>query len=61
MAGLALVAALMPSIGRVGAQRAETNLFAEMEWRPIGPFRGGRTKAITGVRGQPNVFYMGAR
>jgi len=30
----------------------------EMKWRPIGPFRGGRTKAITGVPGQPDVFYM---
>src|SRR5581483_8515233 len=35
-------------------------LAAEMRWRPIGPFRGGRTKAITGVPGQPNVFYMAA-
>ena len=31
-----------------------------MRWRPIGPFRGGRTKAITGVPSQPNVFYFGA-
>src|SRR5258706_14961464 len=31
---------------------------AEMRWRSIGPFRGGRTKAISGVPGQPNVFYM---
>jgi photosystem II stability/assembly factor-like uncharacterized protein len=31
---------------------------AGMRWRPIGPFRGGRTKSITGVPGQPNVFYM---
>ncbi|MBZ5560012.1 MAG: glycoside hydrolase [Acidobacteriia bacterium] len=29
-----------------------------MRWRSIGPHRGGRTKAITGVPGQPNVFYM---
>jgi photosystem II stability/assembly factor-like uncharacterized protein len=29
-----------------------------MRWRPIGPFRGGRTKAITGVPGNPHVFYM---
>jgi photosystem II stability/assembly factor-like uncharacterized protein len=29
-----------------------------MRWRPIGPFRGGRTKAITGVPGDQNVFYM---
>ena len=31
-----------------------------MRWRPIGPFRGGRTKAITGVPSQPSVFYAGA-
>ena len=33
--------------------------FAEMRWRMIGPFRGGRTVAAVGVRGQPNVFYIG--
>jgi photosystem II stability/assembly factor-like uncharacterized protein len=31
----------------------------EMHWRNIGPFRGGRTRAATGVPSQPNVFYMG--
>ncbi len=34
------------------------NRFAEMHWRMIGPFRGGRTVAISGVRQQPNLFYM---
>jgi photosystem II stability/assembly factor-like uncharacterized protein len=32
--------------------------FSELRWRQIGPFRGGRTKAATGVPQQPNVFYM---
>ncbi len=27
-------------------------------WRNIGPYRGGRTRAIAGVPSQPNVFYM---
>jgi photosystem II stability/assembly factor-like uncharacterized protein len=31
----------------------------EMHWRSIGPFRGGRTRAATGVPGQPNLFYIG--
>jgi photosystem II stability/assembly factor-like uncharacterized protein len=31
----------------------------EMHWRMIGPFRGGRTRAATGVASQPNVFYVG--
>src|SRR6478752_6301708 len=37
-----------------------TTIAGAMRWRAIGPFRGGRTKAITGVPGNPNVFYMGA-
>ncbi|HEX5068821.1 MAG TPA: hypothetical protein VFV78_01295 [Vicinamibacterales bacterium] len=35
-------------------------LFGEMRWRNIGPFRGGRTKAVDGIPSQPNVFYIGA-
>ena len=31
-----------------------------LTWRMIGPFRGGRTRAIAGVPAQPNVFYIGA-
>jgi len=30
-----------------------------MRWRSIGPYRGGRTVAATGVAQQPNVFYIG--
>ena len=32
---------------------------AGMHWRMIGPFRGGRTVAAAGVRGKPNLFYVG--
>jgi len=38
----------------------DQKLFAEMRWRCIGPFRGGRTVAISGVPHQPNVFYIAA-
>ena len=31
-----------------------------LHWRMIGPFRGGRTVAVTGVPGQPNLFYIAA-
>ncbi len=30
-----------------------------LQWRNIGPFRGGRSAAVTGVSGVPNLFYMG--
>jgi photosystem II stability/assembly factor-like uncharacterized protein len=31
-----------------------------MEYRLVGPFRGGRSAAVTGVPGKPNLFYFGA-
>lgn len=34
--------------------------FAGMQWRSIGPFRGGRALAVTGVRGQADVYYFGS-
>jgi photosystem II stability/assembly factor-like uncharacterized protein len=37
----------------------DATLFSEMRWRAIGPFRGGRTQAASGVAGHPNLFYMG--
>jgi photosystem II stability/assembly factor-like uncharacterized protein len=42
------------------APQYDPRLFSEMRWRCIGPFRGGRTVAVTGVPHQPNVFYMAA-
>src|SRR5580765_6736079 len=29
-----------------------------LRWRNIGPFRGGRVRAVAGVPSQPNVFYF---
>ena len=43
----------------LGAQTVDPSLYREMRWRMIGPFRASRTKAGTGVRSQPNVFYIG--
>ena len=52
----AVLAAAIPG----SAQQFDQKLFSEMRWRCIGPFRGGRTVAITGVLHQPNIFYMAA-
>jgi photosystem II stability/assembly factor-like uncharacterized protein len=35
------------------------SLFSGLEWRLLGPFRGGRVDAVTGVPGRPNEFYFG--
>ena len=36
------------------------DLFKEIRFRQIGPFRGGRVVAVAGVASQPDVYYMGA-
>jgi len=51
-----LCALLFPFV--VSAQPYDPAMYRELRWRMIGPFRGGRTVAISGVPGQPNVFYM---
>jgi photosystem II stability/assembly factor-like uncharacterized protein len=35
-------------------------LSSSLHWRMLGPFRGGRVAAATGVPGRPNEFYFGA-
>ncbi|MEO1053872.1 MAG: glycosyl hydrolase [Bacteroidota bacterium] len=38
----------------------DEKLYNGLEWRSIGPFRGGRSAAVTGVPGKPNLYYFGA-
>src|ERR1700690_3361160 len=40
------------------AQPYDPSFYQELHWRLIGPFRGGRTVAISGVPEHQNVFYM---
>ena len=35
-------------------------LYKSLEYRLVGPFRGGRSAAVTGVPGKPNLYYFGA-
>jgi photosystem II stability/assembly factor-like uncharacterized protein len=37
-----------------------THLYSGLRWRMLGPFRGGRVAAATGVPGRRNEFYFGA-
>jgi len=41
------------------AQPVNASLFNSLEWRNIGPYRGGRTVGAAGVAQQPNIFYIG--
>ena len=66
--GLSLLLSAAPA-GAARAQSTSVNTAAsttthaewmpDLHWRMIGPFRGGRTRAATGVPGEPNVFYIG--
>jgi photosystem II stability/assembly factor-like uncharacterized protein len=41
------------------AQQYSPSLYSGMQWRQIGPFRAGRVTDVTGVPGQPAIYYMG--
>jgi photosystem II stability/assembly factor-like uncharacterized protein len=44
----------------IGAQTVSPQLFNDMEWRLIGPFRAGRVVAVAGVPGDSTTFYFGS-
>jgi photosystem II stability/assembly factor-like uncharacterized protein len=55
---LAFFFALSAFTSLVAQQAADA--YSSLDYRLIGPFRGGRSAAVTGVPGQPNTFYFGA-
>ena len=60
-----LIALLLLSVCSVNSSdlRAEDfpeTAYSTLKYRSIGPYRGGRSAAVTGVPGNPNLFYMGA-
>ncbi len=44
----------------LSADRPDASYLSNLHWRLIGPFRGGRALAVTGVPGDPNRFFFGA-
>jgi photosystem II stability/assembly factor-like uncharacterized protein len=55
----AVLLSLCLAFSAIGALKISAQTTPDMHWRMIGPFRGGRTRAATGVPGEPNVFYVG--
>jgi photosystem II stability/assembly factor-like uncharacterized protein len=55
---LLIFVSVLFSISLTSAQQVPENTYQDLRWRMIGPFRGGRTRAATGVPSQPNLFYM---
>ena len=52
--------AVSPSPSPTPAGAIDQKLFKAMQWRQIGPFRGGRALTIEGVPGEPDTYYFGA-
>ena len=57
LAGVALFVPQEPQEPQKAA--LDPSAWQQLEWRCIGPHRGGRTVGATGVPGQPNLFYIG--
>jgi photosystem II stability/assembly factor-like uncharacterized protein len=57
---LILVIIAMFCVLPADAQQPDPSLYSGLRWRMIGPFRGGRVNAVSGVVGQPDTFYFGS-
>ena len=61
-----LATGILPTANVAGAPAAaptpavNPGYFAALRWRSIGPYRGGRALAVTGVPGSASTFYFGA-
>ncbi len=49
-----------PANGPPAAAAVDQSLFAALQWRGIGPYRGGRALAVAGIPGDPTTFFFGA-
>ncbi len=38
----------------------QEDYYKSLQWRNVGPFRGGRSASVAGVPGKPHLYYMGA-
>jgi photosystem II stability/assembly factor-like uncharacterized protein len=48
------------SVVQAADSGAAPSLLQALQWRSIGPFRGGRVLTVSGVPGEPHHFYFGA-
>jgi photosystem II stability/assembly factor-like uncharacterized protein len=60
MRKLCLAVAFLLATLPLAGQTYDQKLFGAMHWRNIGPFRGGRVLAVTGIPGDPETYYFGA-
>jgi photosystem II stability/assembly factor-like uncharacterized protein len=56
---VAIVAGLASALPASAATGVNPAVYAALKWRNVGPFHGGRAAAVTGVIGEPGVYYVG--
>ena len=56
---VAIVASLASALPASAATGVNPATYAGLKWRNVGPFHGGRAAAVTGVIGEPGVYYVG--
>lgn len=56
--GALIFPGMLASTLSTGAQ-VNSNLYAGLQWRNVGPFHGGRISSVSGVIGDAGTFYMG--
>src|SRR5580698_1611616 len=56
--GALIFPGMLVAVLGAGAQ-VNSNLYAGLQWRNVGPFHGGRISSVSGVIGDPGTFYMG--
>src|ERR671921_734166 len=59
LALLVLCLCLVSATAQTPSSDDYNTIFKPLKWRSIGPFRGGRSVAGTGVVGDPKTYYMG--
>jgi hypothetical protein len=53
------VAVISAAVISLAATPIKPELLSGLAWRNVGPFRGGRISAVSGVIGEPGTFYIG--
>jgi len=51
---------ILCSLCPANTQTSNSQDYTKVEWREVGPYRGGRSCAVTGIDEKPNLFYFGS-
>ncbi|HYJ47487.1 MAG TPA: hypothetical protein VEV81_12815, partial [Pyrinomonadaceae bacterium] len=60
MLGFAILFIFNPLKAQQKSQAYDKSFFKGLQWRSIGPYRGGRVTTVAGIATQPFVYYLGA-